>query len=373
MKDTMGLIFAYQNDEHMKSLTQKRALSSIPFGGRYRIVDFTLSNMVNSGITKVGIITRNNYQSLMDHLGAGKEWDLSRKNGGLYMLPPFFSKGTAYRGKMEALRNAEAFIRRSDNRFVILASADVVCNMDLNPVFDYHVQKGADITLVYQNKVLVDDGEGGGSGCVIETDGNGRVMDVAIDPVITEQTVKSSQEIVIMSRALLESLINECTSHNLYGFHRDVLQRHLKDLKIYGYEYEGYCAKINSIASYFKANMDLLNGDIRQALFYQPRQIFTKIRDQAPSVYRNGSKVSNSLIADGCVVEGTVENSILFRGVQVKKGAVVRNSIIMQDTEIQEGAELVYTISDKDVVIREKSKLYGYELYPMVLAKGSVV
>ena len=159
----------------------------------------------------------------------------------------------------------------------------------------------------------------------------------------------------------------------MYSLHRDVLQRHLNDLKIYGYEYDGYCAKIDSIASYYAANMDLLDGDIRSALFYQDDQIFTKIRDEAPTLYTNSAEVTNSLIADGCVIEGTVENSILFRGVHVRKGAVIRNSIIMQDCEIQEKSELQYAITDKDVVIRENRKLFGYNLYPMVLAKGSVV
>ena len=372
MKDTLGLIFAYQNDELMKSLTQKRALSSIPFGGRYRVVDFALSNLVNSGVTKVGIITRNNYQSLMDHLGSGKEWDLSRKNGGMYILPPF-AQNSGYRGKMEALRNAENFIRKSTEEYVILSSADVIFNMTFDDALRFHKEKGADITLIYKKGVVKQFDGGAGSGCIIETNGDERVTDIAVNPVIGGEVVKRGLEQIIIGRSLLESLINECTSHNMYSLHRDVLQRHLNDLKIYGYEYDGYCAKIDSIASYYAANMDLLDGDIRSALFYQDDQIFTKIRDEAPTLYTNSAEVTNSLIADGCVIEGTVENSILFRGVHVRKGAVIRNSIIMQDCEIQEKSELQYAITDTDVVIRENRKLFGYNLYPMVLAKGSVV
>lgn len=372
MKDTLGLIFAYQNDELMKTLTQVRALSSIPFGGRYRVVDFALSNLVNSGVTKVGIITRNNFQSLMDHLGNGKEWDLARKNGGMYILPPF-AQNSGYRGMMEALKNAQNFIRKSTEEYVILSSADCICNTTFDDALRFHKEKGADITMIYKEGPLKQFDGGAGTGCIIETDADDRITDIAVNPVVGSESVKCGMEQIIIGRTLLESLINECSSHNMYSLHRDVLQRHLNDLKICGYKFDGYFAKIDSIASYYAANMDLLEGDIRSALFYQPEQIFTKIRDNAPTMYRPGAVVANSLIADGCVIEGTVENSIIFRGVRVRPGAVIKNSIVMQDCEIQANSELQYTIVDKDVVIRENRKLMGYNLYPMVLAKGSVV
>lgn len=374
MKDTLGLIFAYQNDELMKALTQKRALSSIPFGGRYRVVDFALSSMVNSGVTKVGIITRNNYQSLMDHLGSGKEWDLNRKNDGMYMLPPFSQHSeeyrSVYRGKMEALINAGAFIRKSNCEYVVLSTADCIFNMTFDEALEFHKEKGADITILYK-KGQFDRQDEHEYSCFIQTNEEDRVVDVAINPVIGRDNLSMGQ--IIIGKALLETLIRECASHNMYSFHRDVLQKRINDLKIYGYEYSGYYAKIDSVASYFEASMDLLNEEIRQALFYQPHQIFTKIRDEVPTLYQNGSNVKNSLIADGSVIEGEVENSIIFRGVRVRKGAVVRNSIIMQACEIQSNSQLEYTIIDKDVVIRENRKLFGYKLYPMVLSKGSVV
>lgn len=376
MKSTMGLVFAYQNDEQMKSLTQKRSLSSIPFGGRYRIVDFALSNLVNTGITKVGIITRDNYQSLMDHLGSGKEWDLSRKNGGLYMLPPFSQNtyGAVYRGKMEALKNASSFIRKSAEENVIMASADCIFNMSYEDALNYHEDKNADITVIY-HKAPLRENDNGQTGSVFTMNEDGRVIDVAVNPssALMSGEVNLGIGQIIIGRALLETLINECAAHNLYSFHRDVLQRRVNNLKIYGYEYKGYCAKIDSIASYFQANMDLLKPQIRKELFDSPRQIYTKIRDEAPTLYLDNPSVTNSLIADGCIIGGKVENSILFRGVKIDKNVVIRNSIIMQDGEIQQGSQLEYAIIDKDVVIRENRKLFGYEMYPMVLAKGSVV
>ena len=374
MKDTMALIFAYQNDEPMKALTQKRSLSSVPDGGRYRIIDFALSNIVNSGITKVGIITRSHYQSLMDHLGSGKEWDLNRKRDGLFVLPPFshmegYQHGV-YRGKMEALMNAEALIRRSNHEYVILSTADSVCNMTFNDALEYHKQKNADITIIYKRGKFERESNEDNS-CFIQVDADGRVTDVAVNPVVERERLSMGQ--IIIGKALLETLIWECNSYNAYSLHQDVLQKKVKDLRIYGYEYTGHYVRINSIASYFQANMALLKDEVREAIFYQDNKIYTKIRDEVPTLYCRDSEVRNSLVADGCIIEGTVENSIISRGVRIRKGAVVRNSIIMQSCEIQSGCQLDYTVADKDVVIRENRKLFGYEMYPMVLAKGSVV
>ena len=374
MKDTMALIFAYQNDEPMKALTQKRSLSSVPYGGRYRIIDFALSNIVNSGITKVGIITRSHYQSLMDHLGSGKEWDLNRKRDGLFVLPPFshmegYQHGV-YRGKMEALMNAEALIRRSNHEYVILSTADSICNMTFNDALEYHKQKKADITIIYKRGKFERESNEDNS-CFIQVDADGRVTDVAVNPVVERERLSMGQ--IIIGKALLETLIWECNSYNAYSLHQDVLQKKVKDLRIYGYEYTGHYVRINSIASYFQANMALLKDEVREAIFYQDNKIYTKIRDEVPTLYCRDSEVRNSLVADGCIIEGKVENSIISRGVRIRKGAVVRNSIIMQSCEIQSGCQLDYTVADKDVVIRENRKLFGYEMYPMVLAKGSVV
>ena len=242
--------------------------------------------------------------------------------------------------------------------------------MTFDEALEYHKAKEADITIIYKNGQFERQDENEDS-TFITTNEEGRVVDVAVNPIVGRENL--SMGTIIIGKALLETLIRECASHNMYSFHRDVLQKRVNDLKIYGYEYSGFYAKIDSIASYFEANMDLLSEDIREALFYQNEQIFTKIRDEVPTLYQSGASVKNSLVADGCVIEGEVENCIIFRGVRIRKGAVVKNSIIMQDCEIQANSQLEYTITDKDVVIRENRKLFGYKLYPMVLAKGSVV
>ncbi len=373
MKNTMAIVFAYKNDDQLKALTQKRAVSSLPIAGRYRIIDFSLSNLVNSGINKVAVITRNNYQSLMDHLGSGKEWELSRRRDGLFIIPPFSQSehvtSSATRGRMEALAGASTFIRRSTNDFVVLSDSDTVFNMTYDDLLEYHIAKGADITMIYKHGDFRP--EPSEESCYIELNGDGRVTDVAIDPAVG--TSNKSVGVFIMKKTMLESLVHDCASHNLYSFRRDVLQRRLNDLRIYGYEYQGYVATISTIASYFKANMDLLDEKVRRDLFYKPSMIATKVRDEVPTIYRNGSSVKNALVADGCIIEGLVENSIIFRGVRVRRGAAVSNSIIMQDCEIQANSQLNYVITDKDVVIRENRKLFGFELFPMVLSKGSVV
>ncbi len=375
MRDTLGLIFTYKHEDELRSLTELRSLSSIPFGGRYRIIDFLLSNMVNSGITKIGLITQNSYSSLMDHVGSGKEWDLSRKRDGLYILPPFSGPDSYplvsgnYRGRMEALSNVMNFIRRSDYEYVLLSDADMICNMTFDDMQAFHEAKGADITLLYKEGQFSN--EPYNQFCFLKMDDDGKVTDVAINPARNRTHIALGTALIRTS--LLTMLVQECESHNLYSFRRDVLQAKLNELKIYGYPCNAYYDIITSVSSYFDANMSLLDKNVRDELFSGDHQIFTKIRDEAPSVYRNGSSVKNSLIADGCVIEGRVENSILFRGVKVHKNAVVTNSIIMQDSEIQSGSEIHYVIADKDVVIRQNRKLFGYQKYPTVLAKGSVV
>lgn len=374
MKNTLGIIFTYKYEEDLKALTQLRSIASIPFGGRYRIVDFILSSMVNSGITKIGMITRTNYSSLMDHVGSGKEWDLARKKGGLYILPPFSNPasvnyGANYRGRMEALANITNFIRRSSEEYVLMTDADMITNMTFDDMLQQHIEKGADITLLYKKGNFTN--ESYSQFCFLSLDEDEKVTDVTINPATDRNNLAVGT--VILKKSLLESLIQQCSSHNLYGFRRDVLQAHLNDLKIYGFECKNYFSIITSISSYFDSNMELLKDDVRRDLFVDNNSIYTKIRDEVPTEYRNDSQVSNSLIADGCIIEGTVENSILSRGVHVRKGAVVQNSILMQDTEIQTGSQINYVIADKDVVIRQNRKLFGYQKFPTVLSKGSLV
>ncbi len=375
MKDTMAIIFAYQRTEQMKALTEMRSLPSVPFGGRYRIIDFALSNIVNSGITKVGIITRNSYQSLMDHLGSGKPWDLNRKNDGLFVLPPFFmgadDGGELYRGKMDALMNAESFIRRSNHKYVLLATANAVFNMTYDAALAYHEEKEADITIIYKKGSFPRDGGVFDGETFLHTDETGRVTDVSIDPLVGREKLSTGQ--IIIGKSLLETLMWECKSRSAFNLTTDVLQRRVKDLRIYGYEYDGLYLPVSTVNSYYDANMALLDADVRGELLLGDDKIYTKVHDDVPSLYLEGSDVTNSLISDGCIIQGKVENSILSRNVRVRPGAVVKNCIILHSCEVQAGAHLECVIADKNTVIRENTQVISNRIYPMVIPKGTVV
>jgi glucose-1-phosphate adenylyltransferase len=374
--NAMGIVFSYSIEDTLKELTEKRAIASVPFGGRYRIIDFVLSNLVNSGISNVGIITQSNYQSLLDHLGSGKEWDLSRKRDGLFILPPFAraaptaNSQMAFRGWLEALASVFTYIRRSKNKYAILTGCEHICNIDIEKVVEQHVASGADITCVYRAaEITAADSR---HNVVYEVDPAGRIMDMLYRPVINGQA-NVDMGIFVMEKSFLETLVSEAAARNNYSLFKDVIQRRVGDYRIYGYRHEGYAAKVDTVKSYFRASMELLDLKVRDDLFTPIRPIYTKVRDEVPALYSETATVRNSLMADGCVIDGDVENSILFRGVRVEKGARVSNSIIMQGSIVQKDVRLNYAIVDKDSVIREGRMLMGYESHPVMIEKGVIV
>ena len=373
MGNVMGIIFANAHGEDMHDLTKLRTVGSVPFGGRYRLVDFPLSNMVNSGITNVGVITRSNYLSLLDHLQSGREWDLLRKDGGLVVLPPFSRAEVGkYRGSFEALAGAKGYIEDIKAKYVVMSDCNVIANIDYRKIVDAHKQSGADVTAVYFNKNCSK--EDIKTKTVFDFGDKNKLQSVLIKPQnLLDGNYNVSANIFVLSKEFLLKIIDDATSKNLIDFEVDFLQRRTLDFNIIGYLYDEYYEQLNSVMDYYKANMNMLDCDVRNKLFLPYTPIYTKIRDEAPVRYGIESNVKNSLIADGCVIEGTVENSILFRGVTVKAGAVIKNSIIMQDTVIGKGCEISYTISDKDVVIEDKRDLKGSEHYPVFINKGTVI
>ncbi len=370
-KNTLGIVFSNMHDETLGELTERRTTGSIPFGGRYRLIDFTLSNMVNSGISEVGIITKSNYQSLMDHLGSGRDWDLARKRGGLCILPPFGHSATGmYRGRLEAIVGIMSYIKYSNAQYVVMSDSDTVANIDFSDLLDQHMKTGADITLVYKRERLNNDYPKDTT--VFSLDENNMVSDVLVNPFVDgEQNIYIN--IAVMSKELLERLANEGMSRNNTSFVNFVLQGKSSSLKIMGYHFDKYSSEITSMKAYFKTSMELLNEDVRMQLFPKDRPVYTKVRDEVPVKYGLSSKVKNSLIADGCIIDGTVENSIIFRGVKIEKGAVVKNSIIMQSGIIGENSKLDYVVTDKDVIVNHERHLSGSQMYPVFISKGSRV
>lgn len=371
MGNVLGLVFANMHDTTLGDMTKNRTMGSVMFGGRYRLIDFPLSNMVNSGISEVGVITKSNYQSLLDHLGSAREWDLARKKGGLYTLPPFGNvESTLYRGRIEALYGAMSFIKHSRAKYVVLSDCDVVTNIDYKPIVAAHIESGADITAVAHTGVY--SSEDIKTSTVFNVDADKNVTSVLINPDISG-TCTTSLNVFVMSMDFLIETVNDAMARGNVSFERNILQEKCRELKIKIYEYDNYFSKLNSPESYFKSNMALLEPENARKLFVPKRSIYTKVSDNAPVKYDLDSKVSNSLIADGCIIEGEVENSVLFRGVKVGKGAKVKNCILMQGTVVGDNAELNYLITDKNVSICENHILTSSPQYPMYVGKGASV
>ncbi len=369
-KNVLGIIYSNSYDSALGALTARRTMGSVPFGGRYRLIDFALSNLVNCGVTKVGVIANSNFHSLMDHVGSGRPWDLSRKVDGLYMLPPF-TPGTTERDsgdRIDTLNRIMEFIATSKQEYVLLMDANVVCNMDLSKLFDFHANKNADITIAYANgkapkleKTMA-----------LTLDGEDKVINVGID-VKTESDINYSTNIILIRKALLERLIGDAESYTYTSFEQDLIQKNVSHLNIYGYKVDEWTCTIDSMETYFDANMALLEKNCRKNLFRKDAPVYTKVRNDMPVIYGISSKCENSLVADGCQIEGTVKNSIIFRGVRVAKGAVVENSILMQDAFVGEDAKLNCVIMDKNTVITPNKTLSGDKTYPLFVGKEIVI
>ena len=374
---TAGIIFSNVHDNNIPELTSARTIASVPFGCRYRFIDFTLSNMVNSEIYNISVITNNNYLSLMDHIGSGKDWDLARRSGGIKMLPPNVTVSYNSRGntssRLEALKSVNYSLSKIKDEFVVLSDCDVICNIDLNDIIEYHAKNGADMTLAVKKMPLT--AEHARNNIVINSNDEGRITDILTYPDNFSGDAEISLNMIVMRTDYLQRMINDSIAHNLTSLTRDVIAKNVDRCNFRVYRYDGFFANILSMKDYFKYSMELIkNDEARKSLFEEKnRPVLTKIRNSEPTYYSDTSIVKNSLIADGCVIEGTVENSILFRGVKVGRNTTVRNSILMQDTLLGEGAYLNCVISDKNVVVRDGVMLSGVESQPYYISKRKMI
>jgi len=371
--NALGIIFSDMQDWSMTELASHRSVAAIPFGGRYRLIDFPLSNMVNSGINKIYLITSSNYRSLMEHVGSGKDWDLSRKKGGILMIPPYSAGENhgLYKGRLDALKRVLDYIKFSKRNYVVLSDSDMIYDINYNKVIQYHEEKNSDITAVY---IKTDINKSDSIHKILyEFDEDGRADDILVYPV-TSGNYNIGLNTWVMNKEFLESLIYDAIARNYKDFSFDVLSARVHSLRIYGYEYTGFFAHIDSLQSYYENSMKLLNMDTLQNIFYSNiGPIYTKTKDTAPAKYCKDAVVKNSLIANGCIIEGTVENSILFRDVRVGKNAVVKNSIIMQHGRISDNAKLDYIITDTYTLVNKDRVLLGYSNCPFFIKKNSVV
>lgn len=374
--EALGIIFPNSYDSLVPDLVSERLMASIPFASRYRMCDFMISSMVHCGIDNISILVRKNYHSLLDHLGNGREWDLARKNGGLNIVPPFAQKQIkVFSGRIEALESIRGYQIKQTEKYVILSDANIAVNFDFNALLDAHIKSGADVTMVYRKQEIPQSlirQSTAGMDLYYALGINGeRVSKIYINPKESGE-MNFSLNIYVIDRELLIRMVDEAYLHGDVYFVRDILEKKIDQLDVRGFCYDGYVAHIHDMNSYFEENMRLLKEENINALF-SGNQIYTKIRDDNPTRYINGAKAKNVMVADGCVIEGEVENSVLFRGVKIGKGAKVKNCVLMQDTVIEDNASVEYVITDKNVTISEGKSLTGNDTFQVFVAKGQVV
>lgn len=374
--EALGIIFPNSYDSLVPDLVSERLMASIPFASRYRMCDFMISSMVHCGIDNISILVRKNYHSLLDHLGNGREWDLARKNGGLNIVPPFAQKQIkVFSGRIEALESIRGYLMKQTEKYVILSDANMAVNFDFNTLLDAHIKSGADVTMVYRKQEIPQSlirQSTAGMDLYYALGINGdRVSKIYINPKESGE-MNFSLNIYVVERELLMRMVDEAYLHGDVYFVRDILEKKIDQMDVRGFCYDGYVAHIHDMNSYFEENMRLLKEENLNALF-SGNQIYTKIRDDNPTRYINGAKAKNVMVADGCVIEGEVENSVLFRGVKIGKGAKVRNCVLMQDTVIEDNASVEYVITDKNVTISEGKSLTGNDTFQVYVAKGQVV
>jgi len=375
--NAIGIIFANLHERNIPELTRIRTVGSVPFGCRYRLIDFTLSNMVNSGITDIRVVTQYNYQSLMDHIGSGKDWDLARRSGGIKILPPNMRYSQNYQGgahsRLESLMGIAANLNHIKEDYVIMADCDGICNIDLDDLLRDHIANNADITMMTKRPNI--NGGLSETATIIEADESGRITDLAMNPKYAEGEHDVALNITVINTKYLQNIVQEAIAHGFTSLTRDIMMRNKEERNYRIYRYEGAFATISSLEDYFATSMELItNTAFRGALFgIDRRPVLTKVRNSAPTRYTDVSVVKNSLIADGCTIDGTVENCILFRGVKIGRGAVVKNCILYQDTVVGENVFMNCVISDKNTVIRDGNVLAGHPSKPYFIGKNQML
>lgn len=375
-KNTMGIIFSENPDVNLGELTGCRSLAAVPVGGRYRLIDFPLSNMVNSGITNVGITTPHRYKSLLDHLGTGKDWDMDRKQDGLFLLPADENHEDAngVLGGIDVLYNVLSYLRRSKQRYVIVSDCNTICNITFGDALRAHEENDAEVTMIYTKVTHRLTPKEIRTKIFLKVAQDGLVEDMQVHPS-TQNTDGIYMNMFIISREQLIALVEGCVAHGRHKLTKDLLMGAVERGRVYGYRFDGYKKKINNTQAFYEFNLDLLHKEVREELFGRntDNRIYTKTKDSGPTRYSSTGEAVNSFVADGCVIEGEVRGSVLFRGVHIGKGTVVENSVIMQNSDIMENCVVKNCIFDKEVILRSGKRLMGQDTFPLVVGKKTIV
>jgi len=366
LKNYIGILMLNENEDNIKSLTKARPIASIPIGGRYRIIDFVLSNMVNSGIHNIGIFANTKTRSLVDHLGSGQSWDLDRKINGLFLFN--FSTDGSQSRDIDALSDNMEYIYRTKQDYVIISSSYMLCNMDYNEAAKFHEESGSDITLLYKKtnngkKHYV-------NSSTLYINEENKVLSIGKN-IGAEDKLNISMEMFIMKKSTLINMINNSVQTGYHNSIKAAIYNSVPELNVNAFEFKGYLQCVNSIKNYYKTSMDMLNGKVTKELFFNNGLIYTKSKDGAPTKYVNGSKVKNALVSNGCILEGSIENSIISRRVIVHAGAELKNCIIFENCVIKQGCKLTNVIIDKNTIVNENTVLKGDEEFPVVIEKKS--
>ena len=369
-----GIIFSNLNDNTLSRLTAERTVAAIPFACRYNLVDFALSNMVHSGIVNISVVANYNYRSLAEHIGSGKDWDLARRSGGIRMISPYQTSKSAhtsmYSYRLEALKSMSEYIMELQEENVVLSDCDNICNIDLKKILSYHKQIDADITFVtapcpesFTSKSMQ---------LMLASDENGKVTSIARAKTHVEDKPQRFIGIYIMKTLYLRKLLDDAFAYNYNSLTEDILMNNCTAKKYYTYSYDGYVAPVSSFLDYFTHSIELTEKPelMKQLLMNRKRPVFTRVHNSAPCTYKEGASVKSSLIADDCLIEGTVENSILFRGVKVAKGAVVRNSVLFAGTYVGPNSSVNCIVADKNVTVGENCNLSGSRNLPFYISRG---
>lgn len=369
MKRIMGIISLVQDDSRIKELTAKRPIGALPIACRYRLIDFSLSCLVNSGIDNVGIMMPPRPRSLLDHVRSGKDWDLARNRKGLSYLPPIFEEERSHLGDLAGAYNNIDFVNQSDEEYILLVGGDIVYNMDFIALYNFLRESGADIATVY-TKARADKDEPGALFTVAL--GSNVVTDIVFRP-----SVKAGENvglgIYLMKKSVYVDLVASAYERGGIDFLRDALMSMEDKYVAVGYEYTGYAVTIGSTMTYYRVSMEMLEPAVWEELFMGERNIYTKMRNRAPVEYKSTAEVSDTIAANGCIFRGKVDHSVIFRGVVIEAGAVVKNCVVMQGAVIQAGVHIANAILDKNVTITEDKHLSGAFNYPMIIGKGITI
>lgn len=372
MKNCLGLINLSESGDAFGALCQGRPVAMLPFGGRYRVIDFTLSNMVNSGITGIGVFTGNKVRSVMDHLGSGGPWDLDRKINGLFLFTPTsdYTTITQKVGDLDLFYQNRHFVEYAKQDTILMTKSYMIGNIDFSEAYADFIASDADISIVYKrvedthNRFIGND--------KLTLDAEGRFVSIGTN-LGMEPEFNLSLEMYFVKKSVYLDFLYRAVERGEANYMRQAMFSTLKDYKVRAFAYDGYIACMNTVRNYFEANMQTLNAEISEELFFKHGHIFTKVKDEPSTYYKRNAKMRNVFVANGCQIDGFVENSIIFRGVKIGTDSVVRNSIVMQKTHIEDNAHLNYVILDKRSGVRRGVTLVGDPSSPYVGGKKSVI